>query len=471
MINLTTIYSILGNNSSLIPLGIKDVSNSLGMTAGSYVTGSNAEGKDRFIDEFGTLVIWLMGVPFFKWVIDKTAYKAAGYNPNIDTRILDNPDVFTKAKEKAAQISPELVKDFEKVEKNKGLFKGMFLGRFATATLLTLGAYSWLTTTRHKHTEACVIKEIKKEEETKKANQAFMAQKTVSKTFKPSFSGLGLSSLQQFMFDPVKNTMIIDGGITTERLVDSRSPQDFLGYVIKEGGFWAFMYFAGKEIQKYFENKAAEKGHHIDLDIRVLQDKNFEKALIKEEIKTKHLDTLPKVFEEFEHNLPQKDDTTEILAAKTKARKALEPQIYEELFKEENKNNLVIQMAKKSDIIHTSNNDNILTQMLKGLGLKEAQKETEAIDPQGYINIEDVVSIKTKMAKLFEEYLKPETNKETFFNDVLNLKRKSVLKNIGACIGVLGIVIPGIMVACRYFGDNKEFQVKKELKEKLGVNA
>lgn len=446
--NLTTIYSILGNNSSLIPLGIKDISNSLGMTAGSYVTGSNAEGKDRFIDEFGTLVIWLMGVPFFKKVIDKTIYKLAGYNPNIDTRILDNKDVFAKAKEKAAKVSPELAKDFEKVEKNKGFFKGMFLGRFAAATLLTMGAYSWLTTARHKHTEKTVMAEIKKEQETKQANQAFMAQKNVSKAFKPHFTGLNPSSLmgtlKQFMFDPVKNTMIIDGGITTERLVDARSPQDFLGYAIKEGSIWAFVYFASGIIQDKIEKNAAKNGKPIDLDIRVLQDENFEKAL--------------------------KDGTIEknLQAFSTAGTDA---QIYESLFN--NPDNLVVQMAKKSDIIGTLNNDNWLTQKLKNLGLKKSTKEAEQIDPASYIDIAKIKGIKEKIQKLYDECKKyPEAQKTEFFNKVLHLKKMSVLKGIGTCIGALGIITPAIMVAVRFMHpDNKEFQVKKDLREKMGVDA
>lgn len=446
--NLTTIYSILGNNSSLIPLGIKDISNSLGMTAGSYVTGSNAEGKDRFMDEFGTLVIWLMGVPFFKKVIDKTVYKLAGYNPNIDTRILENKDIFAKAKQKAAQVSPELVKDFEKVEKNKGFFKGMFLGKFAVATLLTLGSYSWLTTARHKHTEKTVMKELKQEQETKRANQAFMAQKNTSKAFKPHFTGVNptsiINTMKQFMFDPVKNTMIIDGGITTERLVDSRSPQDFLGYAIKEGGFWAFVYFASEIIQSRIEKKSAQNGKPIDLDIRVLQDDNFEKALKSGSI--------------------EKD-------LKAFSTAGTDVQIFEELFSKPT--NMVVEMAKKADIIATINKDSWLTKKLKNLGLVKAAKENEQIDPASYIDIAKIKSTKEKIQKLYDECkkYKTEEQKAEFFNKVLHTKRMSVLKGIGTCIGVLGIVIPGIMVACRLMNpDNKEFQVKKELKEKMGMN-
>ena len=49
LVNAAKIYSTLGNPNSLVPLGVKDASSCLGMTAGSYATGKE-EGFDRFID-------------------------------------------------------------------------------------------------------------------------------------------------------------------------------------------------------------------------------------------------------------------------------------------------------------------------------------------------------------------------------------------------------------------------------------
>lgn len=419
-ITTAQIFATLGNNSSLIPLGIKDVSNSLGLSVGSYATGSNVEGKDRFIDEFGTLAIWLLGIPFFKKVIDKTVYKAVGYNPNIDTRILEKPDIFQKAKEHAL---PEFKQSFEKIEKNKKVFKGLFLGKFAAATTLTLLSYSWLTKLRHKHTEKAIIKEIKKEEQ---INNAFMKRpvpKSFKKAINPSF-GVNLAPLQQFMFDPVKNTMIIDAGITTQRLTTSRNPQDFLGYVIKEGSVWAFVYFVGAAVQKHFEKKAEKQGKPIDLDIRVLQDEKFKAAFADNSIE-KHL----------------VDFST----------KGSDVEIYESLFHKGD--NLVVQMAKKSGIITTV-------------------KNSDTIDSQHYIDIEQIKGIKEKISKLHKDFsLQPKQNLDEFFKQVVKLKRGSILKNIGVCIAALGVITPAIMVACRFANkDNKEFQVKKEIKEKLKQN-
>ena len=64
--------------------------------------------------------------------------------------------------------------------------------------------------------------------------------------------------------------MIVDASITGERLTHARNPQDFFGYVIKEGSFWAFMYFAGPMISKALEKHADKKGKSIDLDARVI---------------------------------------------------------------------------------------------------------------------------------------------------------------------------------------------------------
>lgn len=75
-INASKIYSVIGNNDSLVPLAIKDIANSLGLTAGSYITGDKVEGKDRFIDEFGTQAIWLFGIPLYKKLLDLTLFKS-----------------------------------------------------------------------------------------------------------------------------------------------------------------------------------------------------------------------------------------------------------------------------------------------------------------------------------------------------------------------------------------------------------
>ena len=97
-ISSSTIYSTLGNNSSLVPLAIKDIANSCGLTTASYLAGDKVEGKDRFIDEFGTQAIWLWGIPTYKAILDKTLFKASNLDPEVDARILKDKNIAELAK-------------------------------------------------------------------------------------------------------------------------------------------------------------------------------------------------------------------------------------------------------------------------------------------------------------------------------------------------------------------------------------
>ena len=76
------VVSTIGNPEALTPLLIKDTITSWAIVANSKKQGGDIESKDRFLDEYGTLAIWLGGIPFFKKVIDKTLYKKAKINPN-----------------------------------------------------------------------------------------------------------------------------------------------------------------------------------------------------------------------------------------------------------------------------------------------------------------------------------------------------------------------------------------------------
>lgn len=453
------IFSKLGNNSSLLPIAVKDAAHSSGMTAASYITGKEVEGKDRFIDEFGTQVIWIGGIPFYKKAIDLTLYKAAKHNPKVDIRLLKNEKVLQKAIKHAP--TKEIADSIVKASKNTSTFKALSMTKFIASTLLTLGSYWALTSYRHKTTEQNIIKEIKREEKAKRAAAKEAAkvaaankQKQTDKsqqnpqsapqnspTNSPSF-GMNLAGLKDFMFDPVKNMMIVDGGITTERLAESRNPQDFLGYVIKEGAFWAFMYFAGAKIQKYFENRA-EKKHNksINLDIRALQDSELKEALQSKKLMNSVNEIKSVIKIETTQKINKKGVTV-------KTDKIMKPEdLYEFICTK--KDNLVVKLAKKSDVIKT-------------------YKKTGKVDTQQFIDLDEVKGVAEKLENLHKQYAVSGENIEKFLGQTIKLKRLSIIKNIGACMGVLGLIVPGTMLAARYMGKgNTEFQVKKEIHEKM----
>lgn len=453
----TRIFSVLGNEKSLITLGFKDLGTIAGMTAGSYIAGKAVEGKDRFMDEVGTSIIWLCGIPAFKWIIDKTIYKIAKANPDIDVRLLEkeNKGILEVAKK---QSSVAAKASLEAAEKHIKMYKGMFFAKFVASTLLTLGSYFGLTMFRQKHTEKCVMKELEAEEKQKKLQQQ---QAENQKTKNPSFGfnmGQAANKIYQVSHNPVQNTMVIDGGITTQRLAESRNVQDFMGYAIREGGFLVAIYYLSNKIQSYLTQKAAQKQRPIDLDINVLTNGKLQEAFASGDIKA-HLDS-------FQTN-------------------GTDAEIYESLFKKED--NLVVQMAKKSDIIPTENKENWLTRQLQKLGLKEKNNEKAAIDTLGFVDIGEIkgytkkgviskkekhiAGIKEKIQNLYNEFAKVKKEGKTadeFFNEVIKLKKSSIVKAVGASMGMLGIVIPGFILLSRFLKEgNKEFRVKKELKEKM----
>lgn len=412
LVNAAKIYSTLGNPNSLIPLGVKDASSCLGMTVGSSVTGKE-EGVDRFIDEFGTEILWLGGIPAYKWIFDKTAFKAFGFDAKIDPRNLKDKEIFQKIKEFAP--NDEIRKNLEKAGNNSRLFKNLAATKFVVSTVLAALTYVGMTRLKQYYTEQKIRKNLIKEYEDKKQKQS---------SENPSFKGIG-KVVEEFAFSPVKNMYLMDGFITTERLTDSRTSQEFVGYAIKEASCLCFLYYAGRKIQEMMENYAKNKyNKSITLDSRVLENDNFKKA-----------------FE---------DGSIEKSIKEFKSANTSKANLYEFLHK--NPDNKIVQISKQSDVIS----------LLKG---------TDKIDTRKYIELKDVEGVNNQVAELYGQYKealnKGETS-EAFFKGVRKLKRNSIRTNIGASIIALGIITPGIMLLKRLANkSDTEFQTKKEIKEKL----
>lgn len=433
------IYSTLGNNNSLVPMAIKDIANSAGLTAGSYITGDELEGKDRFLDEFGTQAIWLFGIPVYKKLMDLTMYKALKIDPDFDVRNLSKKR--SKLLEKSIEYADTSIREsIIKASKNPKYTKNLAMTKFVVSTALTIASYAGLTKYRHYKTRKDAEKEILAEMAKEKQNKDTFAYTAPTSSafnnlkFKKQTSFTG--SIQEFMYNPVKNLMILDGAITAERLAESRNKQELLGYTIKEGSIWLFMYFASKPIQKFLE-QAAEKNKKkpasIDLDARVIESKELKEA-----------------FE----NGKLTESSKKVLSLKT----------HEELldFIHNNPDDFVVQMAKKSDVLPV---------------LKDA-KQADNIDYRKFIDYDEFRGVAEKLTKLqnkFEEFKNADVKEKTleaFLDNVKKLKRRSILKNMGACIGALGILAPALMIAFRKLDkNNNAFQVKEDLKKELAAKG
>ena len=437
------VYSTLGNSQSLVPMAIKDVVNSMGLTAGSYLSGKE-EGQDRFIDEFGTQAIWLFGIPVYKKILDFTLFKGLKYDHKFDVRNLKDKEILEKIIEKAP--TEEIKNNILKIKNNQKIFKALTLSKFILSTALTVATYAGLTKYRHNYTEKKILEKISQEENNKKidykefklANSpAFLSinKNGKTQTNNISFTGNNLAKkASEFMFDPVKNLMILDGFITGSRLKDSRDVQEFCGYAIKEAGFWGFMYFAGEKIQQYIEKITDKKfNKNISLDAKVL-----ESNLLKDSFNSK---TVQQSVEQF----PGKAE-----------------EIYDFIHK--NPENLVVKVAKKAGLIK------MYEEPKKWYEIFKKAKETNNIDTRKYIDIEKLTETKETVKKLYEQYLSSNQTIDEFFAQLRKLKRSAVRKNLGSCILALGVVIPGIMVAKRLICGDTEYEVENNIREKLKEN-
>ena len=421
-------FSILGNPNSLIPLAVKDASATAGMTAGSFVTGKE-EGVDRFIDEAGTEVIWLLGIPAYKWLFDKTVFRMLGLDAKFDPRNLKDKAVLEKIKEYAP--TEEIRKGLEKIEGKQKLFKGAAGVKFALSTAMTVLTYLGLTKFKQNFTEKKIKKNLIDEYNSKKSAEAQEKSKEVS------FKGLG-STLESFVFSPVKNMWLLDGCIAGERFKNSRSPQELYGYIIKEATFFTFMYLIGGQIQQTMENLAKKKHNKsIGLDARVLESEELKQVFENGSVE--------KSLEEF------------------KAAAGSDVKLYEFLHK--NPDNFVVQTAKKSDLIEMYKEPNKWYQIFK------KKKITNKIDTRKFIDLKKVNGIYDEIKELYSQYKKALAKGETtekFFAGVKKLKRGSILTNIGTCIFALGIFTPALMLLKRKTeGEDMEFHTKKQIREQL----
>lgn len=419
MVNVGSVFSILGNPNSRVPLAVKDFSATGGMTAGSFVTGKE-EGFDRFIDEIGTEAIWLFGIPAFRMLFDKTAFKALGLDSKFDARNLKDKDVFEKIKQYAP--TEDVKKSIEKIGLKEKLFKNAVSTKFVVSTALTVGSYLWLTKFKQKYTEKKIRENLINEYNEKKKQQETEKKTQVGEN--PSFKGIG-PMVESFAFSPVKNMWILDGFITGARLKDSRSPQEFIGYAIKEAFTLCFMYYAGDKIQQYLEKRAMKKYNKtIGLDARVLESGDLKKTFDDGSIE--------KSLKEF------------------KSANTSSADLYEFLHK--NPDNMIVKTAKQSDAI-------------------KLYKKTNKIDTREFIDLKEIEGINNKIEQLYKQYKEALSKGETsekFFAGVKKLKRGSILTNIGTCILALGVVTPGIMLLKRFTAKNdEEFQTKKEIREQL----
>lgn len=523
----SSFISACGNPSSILPLGIKDTINNIGSITTSNQSGGIIEAKDRAIDEFGTQFIWLFGLPACKKLFDKTVYKLAKQNPDVDVRLFSKApkEVYDFAVNNAPNDAVK--KSIETAKQKEKLFKYLFGGKFIFATVATALLYKATASFRNAMTKHNVQQKIA-DENTKKEQKGNV-----------SFSGSFANSIQDFALDPVKNMMLIDCTITGSRLVESRNHKECMEYALSEGSFWLFMYGLNQPVLNLLQG-ASDKfaDNPIKLDIRALNSEDFlagiktgqlkndieafnkvtkkltDIDLVKKAIKEGKLEefiknnadnelikklkdrSIKKVDENSIQSFMRKHkgldniDITKYLNISLEKLKKFEGDAEVSVLKflKDNPDNLVVKMAKNTDIISNFMDSKTLKEKFKHIfkpdssskesffeRIKTAFKKTDSgkLDTSQYIDTKELRSLSVDLDEYTERCKRVATDDSLIEKFVKKSKTNKVLAVMTTMvIGCFfsGYVVPHLRVWLREkMQGSKEFHVANDYHKQLSA--
>lgn len=296
--SIKLLSGLANNNDSILPMAVKD-----GISACAVVDTYRKEGgiddaREKSIEEFGTGAFWLFGIPTIKKIIDKTIYPLLKLDSKFDLRILKNNDKLNNIKSALEADSNTLLDSQKQVLStldeanpviksltNKQLYKGLFVSKFAIATVATAIALSAIIKYKQKTTQKRIEDDINKNNSTPVSNlEKSVKESNIYKLFtgekkmnsNPSFKGLG----ELFMYNPIANTAILDGVITTTRLKEARKGER-KEVALKEIFQILFIYAVAKPTQMFFEKIGRLFKLPTELDPQILFSKDAKENIKK----------------------------------------------------------------------------------------------------------------------------------------------------------------------------------------------
>lgn len=286
--SLTGIISAIGNNSSVYPLIVRDcgieVPAKAAMTYNQNLKDSkqmaNNALRERLIDEYGTSIVWLGGIPlmnkFGDWIIKKL-----GYDPNVNITLLkgDNKQGLKYNIEKFKKIAPEEVKSMEKVLKNKSAYQKLLAGKFILSTAIPVAVMGYFLP---KANFALTDKLKKRQDAVKPIVQDTYEAKgvniiTFSSSPSPSFKGLSASLANM---STVNKMALTDGGLTVGRVGTARNKYEAMENGFKMSMMMFLNFVAPIWIAKGLDNLSGRLFNtNVNLDPNLLDDKTFLKEI------------------------------------------------------------------------------------------------------------------------------------------------------------------------------------------------
>lgn len=328
---VTSIFSALGNNSSLYPIILKDGIDNGARTVMAYEQGAKNgheyglyDARERFIDENVTSVVWIGGIPTLKLLYDKfvtnkvynfSDYKQLGSTfdkkgsramANTNVKLLDGglqtfedniAELEELLKTKPNATLQKLVEDSKKIIKNeaaKAKFKKLYAGKMAVSSIIPLVTIGFVLPKLIQALTKSIYKDntIMREEQARRmAFKQFGSSSKVFNAFKGSLDNKEENNVSfkgnmgNFVIDlfnnNVSNQALLDGGIFAGRVATGVNLADRIEKGIKEIGVIFFIYFGGTIVGNMLEKLAQGLGMPISLDSQILEDETFQKEILK----------------------------------------------------------------------------------------------------------------------------------------------------------------------------------------------
>ena len=288
--SLVNIISAIGNNSSIYPLIVRDcgieVPSKVAMTYNQNLKDSkqmayNAT-RERLIDEYGTSLVWLGGIPAVGAICD-WGIKKLGYDPKVNVSLLkENSKQGLKYNiDKFKEVAPDEAKTMEKVLKNKSTFQKLLAAKFVLSTALPVAVMGYflpkfnfaLTDKLRKKQEAMKPLYNELESELAPSPRGRVGVGAYESQTSPVFKGISASLANM---STVHKMALTDGGLTVGRVGTSRNKYEALENGFKMSMMMFLNFVAPIWFAKGFDslsNKFFKT--NVNLDPNLLNDKDF----------------------------------------------------------------------------------------------------------------------------------------------------------------------------------------------------
>ena len=275
--SIKLLSGLANNDDSLTAMVIKDWIGD-GATVYTYKKGGGKDdAREKAIEEFGTGAVWLFAIPAIKKFLELSVYPIFKLNPNFDPRLLNDKDKLKDLAKLAKDGEKELLNSLDEANPvikkltNAQMYKGFAVGKFLIATAAAAFALTKIIKFKQKTTTERIEKDNQSQKTQKNENDInFKSYINSTKKKEISFKG----GLAEFMYNPIKNTMILDGVITATRLKEARK-EEIPEVAFKELCQIVFIYGLAKPIQLIFEGIGKLIKCPIKLDPKTLFSKNL----------------------------------------------------------------------------------------------------------------------------------------------------------------------------------------------------